>query len=341
MLISTSRGSFDWSRRSEVPCPPGRSSRRLLEEPCPEPLGRGLDRLEVLFQELPVEDVGAGLGLDDAHAVLEPGHEHQATGAPVADALVPGRDNASLHHGRDEHVGGLADLHAVEPTGGHAHDRHRLVVDAHGLAHRARVGPEAPCPEAVAEHDHGMAARGAVVLGREQAAHRGGEAQDLEEVPGHQVAGHVVGLLAHRQVHGGRVVAEHTLEDRVLVAQALVHGMGERDDRVAVVVRRAGEGPRAAQDHELAGVLYGQEPQQDLVHQAEYRGVGPDPEGQGQHYHEREAGVLGERPQRELQVLPEIFHFTLRSRGVPDVEAGDVPGRRDAPRGRETTICAS
>ena len=66
-----------------------------------------------------------------------------------------------------------------------------------------------------------------------------------------------------------------------------------------------GPGP---EDDETLRLLDGQHPQQDLIHQGEYRGVGADAQGQGEHHHEREPRVLGQRAEGIAQVLHEVVH---------------------------------
>jgi hypothetical protein len=62
------------------------------------------------------------------------------------------------------------------------------------------------------------------------------------------------------------------------------------------------------QEGQLLRVLHRQAPQQDLIQQGEYRGVGADAEGQGKDGHHGEGLGLGEAAKGESEVLDEVSH---------------------------------
>jgi hypothetical protein len=140
-----------------------------------------------------------------------------------------------------------------------------------------------------------VAARDAVVLGREEASRRGLDPEDVEERAGDEVAVGLLGLALDPEVQGGGVVDEDAVEDGGLVAEVHEHRVRDRGEGGAVVVRRPRVRPRCVQDHEPVGLRDGERAQQDLIHQREDRGVRSDAEGESEDHDERERRRLRER----------------------------------------------
>jgi hypothetical protein len=99
-----------------------------------------------------------------------------------------------------------------------------------------------------------MAARHALVVGVEEASHDRPHAQDLEEVPGHELAPDPLGLSPVREAEAHGIAGDHAREDLRLVAQVAVHGIGEG----GFGVERAHRRPPSVEDDELLGVPHGQ-----------------------------------------------------------------------------------
>ena len=128
MPMSTTSGVLDWSRRPEVPRPPGRSSSGLLQEARPQALRRVLEVGEVLLEQLAVGHVGGRGGHLAGDAVLEAGHAGEPARAPLAELPAPGGLHLELHRERDVDVDRGAHLDPVEAGRGHPDDGHRVVV---------------------------------------------------------------------------------------------------------------------------------------------------------------------------------------------------------------------
>src|ERR1022692_4400325 len=118
----------------------------------------------------------------------------------------------------------------------------------------------------------GVAARGSVVTGGEDASQGSAHAEDLEVASGDAFAVNPIRFPFGADTKGSFPAAEHSTEDLVVVAKILVPRVGELVAAVvAAVVRTA-----APQQDELLGVLDWQQAQEDLVHQGENGGIGAD-----------------------------------------------------------------
>ena len=164
MPISTTSGVPDWSRRPDVPRPPGSSSSDFLRKRVRRLSDAALEVRQVLLEQLRVDDVRRGARLGQRDPVLQARHAHEPARTPLAEALAPGGLHLLLHRDRHVDVDRRAHLDAVEAGRGDADDRHRVAVDADRLADDLRVAAEAALEEAVTQDDDGMGRGCAVVL---------------------------------------------------------------------------------------------------------------------------------------------------------------------------------
>ena len=158
-----------------------------------------------------------------------------------------------------------------------------MAVDEHGLANDiARCG-EARFPIVVAEDEDGIGVLGGVVLQSEQPAQGGLESEQLEVVAGDDFGVFVLCLVVPTDADAGAVGGQHPGKDLVLVAQILVHGIGEVVVSIAAkAAGRAGEVAGPLEANQLFGPLDGQHAQQHLVEESEDRGIGADAEGKSE-----------------------------------------------------------
>ena len=131
-----------------------------------------------------------------------------------------------------------------------------------------------------------MAIGRAVVIGRKGAPGCGSDAQHRKIRTRHQLAAHPLGVSLKGHAHVVLEAAEHPAEDGVVLAEIVIHGVGQRVHApVATVVETL-----HLQRHQLLRVLYRQQAQQDLIEQREDRRVCADAEGQREDGHNREDG---------------------------------------------------
>ena len=86
----------------------------------------------------------------------------------------------------------------MEALGHDADDRVALAIEHHGLSDYVGVGPE-PLPQSIADN-HDALARWRIFFFREAAAQCRIDSQHAEEIDRDFNAGHVLGLIAARQV---------------------------------------------------------------------------------------------------------------------------------------------
>ena len=182
-----------------------------------------------------------------------------------------------------------------ESRRGHAHDREHgrvqtnLVTDDVGPARKAGL------PQLAADDDDRMPARSHIVGGREEPSAIGGEAEDVEEVAGDEIADRAIGAVADVQAGGEAGPRRHALEGSSAVAKRGVHRIGE-DTAVLLPL------------HVDQPIAIGHwEPLQECgVDDAEDGGVGADAEAERQDGREREAWPLPQHAGGVAQVLAEV-----------------------------------
>jgi hypothetical protein len=195
---------------------------------------------------------------------------------------------------RERHVQ-LA-LHAIGGTGSEdADDRVRTAVDPDGAAEEAAIAGKPIHPELVGEDDDFVAPDGAFLI--EEVPPR------LEPVAHHRqetrcrgVRRHLLRPFGAREVDAAAAERAQPLEHAGLPLPFQVRG-GRRDVAVPLDSR--------PDHHEPVGIGIRQRRQQGRVHDAEYGGVGGNPEGKGQHRHGGEPRVFFEEPDSEAGIAPE------------------------------------
>ena len=107
----------------------------------------------------------------------------------------------------------------------------------------------------------------------------------------------------------GAVRGENSGEDLVLVAQVLVHGIGEVVVRIAAeAAGGAGETAGPLEAHQFLGLLDRQHAQQHLIEEREDRGVGADAEGEREHHGKREGRRLAQLAKCVAKILKQRVH---------------------------------
>src|SRR5260370_42021162 len=114
-----------------------------------------------------------------------------------------------------------------------------------------------------------MATGDDIVRGGEDASEGGNDAESGKVGAGNQFDGDTLGLLAEGKAGGGAEAAKHVGEDFVVLAKITEHGMG---DRVAAPAA-AGVASALGEHDEVLRMLDGQEPERQLVDEAENGGV--------------------------------------------------------------------
>src|ERR1035438_6097939 len=129
-----------------------------------------------------VKHVRAGLSLVAREPRFHAGDDVQPGSEAAIEASLPGRREQILHRQRDTHVLALAAFDVLESPGGNADGGHCHTVDRDLSTHYAAVAAESLLPIRVAQYGDWMVHRAAVVIRREQSAHRGLDAKDVEVV---------------------------------------------------------------------------------------------------------------------------------------------------------------
>jgi hypothetical protein len=220
------------------------------------------------------ERLQGGLGSRRGHARFQPS-EHVYPAAPAILETVKFRElraNLGFHHDGDANLRRRAGTGAVKSFPADANYGERVTIDQQLLADDIAAAAEASPPVTVADDRDGVAARGSVVIGRDDASQGRGHAEDLKVGAGDEFAVDALGFPFGADAHRSFPPAEHSTEDLVVVAKILVHGVGELVLPVVAAVMRT----TAPQQDELLGVLDWQQAQEDLVHQGEDGGVGAD-----------------------------------------------------------------
>ncbi len=141
--------------------------------------GRTVERLQVGLKD----GVRPGFRFCQRHAGLQPSEDVEPHGLlwrRVAQVVVAGK-HARLQAKREPEVGLLTARLADEAPRGDADDGHSRVADRQGPAEHIGPAAEAPLPVAVA--DDSVVGVAPIRVGREDAARRSTDPQDLEEAP--------------------------------------------------------------------------------------------------------------------------------------------------------------
>ena len=96
------------------------------------------------------------------------------------------------HHQRRPDVRPEAWFRAEEPAFRHTHHREGSAVDGHRAPDDVRRSRESTLPEGVAQDEHGMRPWCPVVLRAQDPPRRRANAEDVEVVPGYELAPHAI-----------------------------------------------------------------------------------------------------------------------------------------------------
>ena len=190
----------------------------------------------------------------------------------------------------------------IEARRGHPHDLVGHAIEEDALPDDRGIAAEALPPQALAQHHHVVPAR-LVLVGPKAAAHGGGHAQHVEERGARLPRRELHRLAAAGQGGAVRVVDREGLEGLGLVLE-VEEVLGRDHGRPAL--------PDVVHDHQAVGLRIRQRPQENGVHRAEYRRVGPDAQGQRGDRHEGETGSPPETTKGIPNVLNQRFHANPR-----------------------------
>ena len=167
-------------------------------------------------------------------------------------------------------------------------DAEDAAADAQGHTGYGRIGSKSAAPEGVGEYRDWIGAGRTILRGREGAAERGLDAQDIEEFAGYELHTGLGGWASGSifdDVYGDGLTlgSQKSGEDGIVVAKLHELGVGE-DPPLAMLggfyVRRGLVG--VGEQGELLGVRDGQRAQNHGVDDRENRGIGPNAEGEGE-----------------------------------------------------------
>ena len=194
----------------------------------------------------------AGLRLLESQARLEAAEDLRPAEAIRIQAgklrvgrLVP-------HRHRNANLRSAARFDSVESRLADADDGESPAVHHDLLTEDAGIRAKAAAPVTVAQHRHGMAALNQVVGRGEHAAYRSADAQDRKVVAGDKIGSDQFRAALVRRTHSRGIRAEHAGEDLILVADLLVHRVGQPIGSVVAPVMVAATG----QHHQLLGIPY-------------------------------------------------------------------------------------
>ncbi len=195
-------------------------------------------------------------------------------------------------------------IDSIEAGLADANDGHGKTVDHQFLADDFGIGREARHPVTVAEHGVRSSAGRGVIVRREHASHRRSNAEVWKVSPGDHFSLDPLRASGETEAHIGDVAAEHSAEDRILIAEVRVHRVGDFVAAVVAAVMLAA-GP---QQHKLLWIFDRKRTQQHLIDQGENSGVGSNAERQRQGGNQQERRGFAEGPHGEEKILVEAAH---------------------------------
>ena len=215
------------------------------------------------FHQRPVDGRDGGLHLFRRNSRFQAAQDIQPVSAAVRET-VPGGGNLALHGDGHEQFGILSREHPAESGGRDPDHDHGMAVEGHLCIQDAGLAGEAPHPVIVAEHDHGMRARSAVVLRREGAADGGGNAQHFEKIAGDDFGAGAFGLAVPGDADRLAGAGDNAAETRAAVAQVSIQRIGED----ALVIVRGSQARTVVvhmEDDQAARIAHRQRAVQHLV----------------------------------------------------------------------------
>ena len=215
---------------------------------------------------------------------------------PALRQPVP-RHHRLLHRHRHEQVETQRRGRAAEAGRRHTDNREGAAVERDRAADDRGIRGKRAAPETVGDHGDGVAIGDAFFVGAKGPAELRPDAEELEEVRGHELAEDANRLVAGAQVHRHETERHHrghaverrraqVLEVRIRHAQVVARGAGAVDHEDAILARDAC-----------------QRRKQQRLHPAEDRGVGADAEPEDEDGDHRERGPADEHPPGEFQIL--------------------------------------
>src|SRR5580658_10269913 len=163
----------------------------------------------------------------DGDARFQAAEDLRPTEAAIVEAAEIGARQIAFHCDGNTDLRGVPWLDAVEAGLADADNSERLSIHYDLLAQNVAVAAEARLPIAVAQDGQRIAALDEVVGSVEDAAYRGADAEDGEEISRDHFAANQFAAAPERGAHGLAVRAEHAAEYLVLIADVLVHRVGD------------------------------------------------------------------------------------------------------------------
>jgi len=248
---------------------------------------------QLLFQDGVVGHVASSLRLRRGHARFEACEDVQ----PVEFAIVDGvpRGVNGLQHGDGNiKVRSVAGANTVKALLHDTDHHHGEAIHGQGLVQNRRVARQFIAPIGVAQHYHGIRARGAIVLRREHSPDGGSYSQHLEKIAGDDFGGGLLRRTLPRQRDARSHTGDHAGESRVAIPQIAIHGVG-KDGFVVVAGGVSRSVIRGVEHHQALRIVHRERAQRHLIEEGKDGGIGADPQGQGEH---RDGAKEGIAPQR-------------------------------------------
>lgn len=170
-----------------------------------------------------------------------------------------------------------------------------------------------------------------IIFWSDHAAQVGADSQSLKVVASDHLHPYTLGPSREAGLRRHEPAGQDTGEHRTVAADLFVHRVGMQGASLRVTEGRSS----GIQPHQLLGVLHGQQAVENLVQQAENRGVGPDSQRQAQHRHQREARAPAQSPKGVEEIPRQRFQLgepallamhLLELRGAAQLEAGLAAG---------------
>ena len=137
-----------------------------------------------------------------------------------------------------------------------------------------------------------------IVLGGEDVAESGADSENVEEVAGDEFAIDTFRFAFEADAEREGAATEHPVEDLVVIADGLVHRVG--NSVAAGVAAVDDSGPR--EEDQAFGIANGEVLQQDLINKGEDCGIGTNAEGKRDDGDKREYRRFTEGLEGEFQV---------------------------------------
>ncbi len=194
---------------------------------------------------------------------------------------------------------GREDGGEIERSRKDADDRDSVVVQRERSADDARVGGEAPHPQAVAQQ-YGFGAVPFAFIGAEEPSQLRRDAEEREEVSRHGDAAETL-----RFANAGEFVVADAVEGEVGGEIGVRFTLPAQIEEIVYLRGFTGKarGPVVGDPHEAAGIAEGQRADEESVDDAENGGAGADAEADDENGERGEAGVAAKGAEGVTKVL--------------------------------------